>query len=140
MPNAPPPPPSVPSLSTTEGSGNSNTPAVSLVFGTLALGVAYLSYKYFFMASTRKPNVPPISWEEVRNNAKNNWLVIHNEVYDVSELLLGNDHPGGSLVLLDRVGKDASDKFDEANHSDAAVQWMQNMYVGPLLDSTNVNF
>ena len=46
------------------------------------------------------------------------WMTINGKVYDVSKYL--EDHPGGEEVLLDLVGQDATDDFDDVGHSQDA--------------------
>ncbi|GAA5969725.1 hypothetical protein JCM11641_008019 [Rhodosporidiobolus odoratus] len=42
-------------------------------------------------------------------SAESAWLIVENQVYDVTEFL--DDHPGGRKVLLNQCGKDATEKF-----------------------------
>ena len=53
------------------------------------------------------------SLEEVNihSTEKSCWLVIHNKVYDVTKFL--NTHPGGSEILLEVAGTDATDAFED---------------------------
>lgn len=52
------------------------------------------------------------------------WLSINGKVYDVTKYL--EDHPGGEEVLLDRVGQDATEDFEDVGHStDARKQLLQ---------------
>ncbi|RSL71732.1 hypothetical protein CEP53_001347 [Fusarium sp. AF-6] len=44
------------------------------------------------------------------NNAKSCWLIIHNQVYDLTEFL--PQHPGGRRVLLMHAGRDATQRFN----------------------------
>mmetsp|Transcript_39105 Transcript_39105/g.84175 ORF Transcript_39105/g.84175 Transcript_39105/m.84175 type:complete len:138 (+) Transcript_39105:49-462(+) len=46
------------------------------------------------------------------------WMAIHGVVYDVSNFM--HEHPGGSQLLEDVAGRDASLEFEDALHSDAA--------------------
>ncbi|KAJ5346287.1 Alpha-hydroxy acid dehydrogenase FMN-dependent [Penicillium brevicompactum] len=47
------------------------------------------------------------------NNRKSCWVVIHGAVYDVTDFL--KVHPGGSKVILQWAGKDASEAFDSVH-------------------------
>jgi len=49
-------------------------------------------------------------------------------VYDVTKYL--HDHPGGADVLLDVAGKDASEEFDNAGHSEDASEIMAEYRIG----------
>ncbi|CAD0197608.1 unnamed protein product [Chrysodeixis includens] len=44
------------------------------------------------------------------------WMVIHNEVYDVTSFV--NEHPGGEDPLLDAAGLDATIAFYDVGHSE----------------------
>eukprot|EP00744_Colponema_vietnamica_P009341 GILI01013293.1.p1 GENE.GILI01013293.1~~GILI01013293.1.p1 ORF type:complete len:358 (+),score=62.06 GILI01013293.1:50-1075(+) len=76
-----------------------------------------------------------VSLSEVAQHTtkKDLWLVIHNKVYDVSQFRL--DHPGGDRVLEDHAGKDASDAFDNVNHSKNAVKLLETLLVGSVPES-----
>ncbi|KAL7933851.1 hypothetical protein V8C35DRAFT_302587 [Trichoderma chlorosporum] len=58
------------------------------------------------------------------------WMIIHNEVYDVTKYLM--DHPGGIEILIEAAGSDASDAFDDAGHSDDAFELMAPFRIGRL--------
>jgi cytochrome b involved in lipid metabolism len=81
------------------------------------------------------------TYEEVRNSCdkSSTKLVIHNKVYDVTEFL--NEHPGGEEVLLDHVGKDASEDFNDVGHSTDAIALMSKYLVGEIVaeERRNVN-
>ncbi|KAI3332039.1 ferredoxin reductase-like protein [Xylariaceae sp. AK1471] len=62
------------------------------------------------------------------NTLADAWMVIHGQVYDVTKYL--HDHPGGAEVLTDVVGKDASEEFDNAGHSEDAFEIMAEYRVG----------
>lgn len=64
------------------------------------------------------------------NTATDTWMIIHGEVYDVTDYL--RDHPGGAEVLVDVAGKDASEEFDNAGHSEDASEIMASYRVGKL--------
>eukprot|EP00756_Hemistasia_phaeocysticola_P015196 Hpha_TRINITY_DN15392_c2_g1::TRINITY_DN15392_c2_g1_i1::g.90543::m.90543 len=53
------------------------------------------------------------TWEEIRAHSdgeKDAWLVVHGRVYDVSKY--GDLHPGGSSLLGDYAGEDATDEWE----------------------------
>ncbi|KAI1430180.1 hypothetical protein F5Y12DRAFT_722423 [Xylaria sp. FL1777] len=58
------------------------------------------------------------------------WMTIHGQVYDVTSYL--RDHPGGAEVLVDVAGKDASEEFDNAGHSEDASEIMATYRIGKL--------
>ncbi|KAK4043887.1 hypothetical protein C8A01DRAFT_43257 [Parachaetomium inaequale] len=59
-----------------------------------------------------------------------NWMIIHGEVFDVSQYI--EDHPGGAEVLAEAAGTDATEAFDNAGHSEDALEIMREMCVGVL--------
>ncbi|KAI0432578.1 hypothetical protein F5Y09DRAFT_301268 [Xylaria sp. FL1042] len=66
----------------------------------------------------------------VHNTSADAWMIIHGQVYDVTSYL--RDHPGGAEVLVDAAGKDASEEFDNAGHSEDASEIMAAYRVGKL--------
>ncbi|AET39407.1 cytochrome b5-like heme/steroid binding domain-containing protein Ecym_4346 [Eremothecium cymbalariae DBVPG len=58
-----------------------------------------------------------ISLSEVRRHtsADDCWFIIHNKVYDITNLL--STHPGGAKTLLKYAGRDATLPFDDVGHS-----------------------
>ncbi|KAK3387850.1 hypothetical protein B0H63DRAFT_542317, partial [Podospora didyma] len=64
------------------------------------------------------------------NSPSDSWLVIHGEVYDVSKY--AHDHPGGIDVLLEAAGTDATQGYEDAGHSEDALEIMQTLRVGIL--------
>ncbi|VDO18476.1 unnamed protein product [Heligmosomoides polygyrus] len=65
------------------------------------------------------------------NSEDSAWLVIRGKVYDVTKFL--DDHPGGSDVLLEQVGKDATEAFDDIGHSSDAKEMMEEYYIGDVV-------
>jgi cytochrome b involved in lipid metabolism len=61
------------------------------------------------------------------------WLVVNNQVYDVSNF---TDHPGGVEIFKSNKGKDATEDFNKAGHSDEAKKDMEKYLVGKLPDIT----
>ncbi|KAI7754861.1 hypothetical protein M8C21_014396 [Ambrosia artemisiifolia] len=62
------------------------------------------------------------------NSSKDCWVIINPRVYDVTKFL--NDHPCGDNVLLEVVGKNASEEFEDAGHGSAARLMLDEYYVG----------
>ncbi|KAL4901100.1 hypothetical protein BDW74DRAFT_170450 [Aspergillus multicolor] len=60
------------------------------------------------------------------------WIIFHNKVYDVTKYL--EDHPGGSAVLIEVAGADATEAFEEVGHSDEAREQLEPFYIGDLPD------
>ncbi|KAL5285812.1 CYB5A.2 family protein [Megaselia abdita] len=72
--------------------------------------------------------------EVAKNNTnKNCWLVIHNNIYDVTAFL--NEHPGGEEVLIEQAGKDATEHFEDVGHSTDARDMMKKFKIGELVES-----
>ncbi|KAJ5623792.1 Cytochrome b5 [Penicillium lagena] len=70
--------------------------------------------------------------EEVQKHNKldDAWIVLHNKVYDVTKYL--EDHPGGSAILIEVAGTDATEAFEETGHSDEARDELSKHYVDDL--------
>lgn len=59
-------------------------------------------------------------------------FIIYNKVYNVAKFL--DEHPGGHEVLVNVVGKDASEDFEDIGHSLDAKELMKKYLVGELVD------
>ncbi|XP_018397904.1 PREDICTED: cytochrome b5-like isoform X1 [Cyphomyrmex costatus] len=70
--------------------------------------------------------------EEVEKNVKDTWIIIHNNVYNVTSFL--NEHPGGEEVLLEQSGRDATEAFEDIGHSTDARQMMESYKIGELVE------
>ena len=57
------------------------------------------------------------------------WIIIGDHVYDVTDYIY--EHPGGDIIA-DDAGDDATEGFDEAEHSEEAVEEMAQFLVGKL--------
>jgi len=75
------------------------------------------------------------SLAEVKKHNDNHscWLVIHNEVFDVTEFL--NEHPGGEEVLLEQGGNEASEAFEDVGHSSDARELMLKYKIGEIIEA-----
>jgi len=69
---------------------------------------------------------------EGHNEKKSSWLVIHDNVYDVTSFL--EEHPGGEEVLLEQSGKDATESFEDVGHSSDARELMASYLIGELVE------
>ncbi|KAH0545250.1 hypothetical protein FGG08_000704 [Glutinoglossum americanum] len=73
-----------------------------------------------------------LTYDEVsdHNTKKNLYVVIHDQVYDVSNFV--DEHPGGDEVLLDVGGLDATEAFEDVGHSDEAREILSGHLVAKL--------
>ncbi|OAQ99756.1 hypothetical protein LLEC1_05149 [Akanthomyces lecanii] len=59
------------------------------------------------------------------------WIVIQCQgFYDVTKY--AQDHPGGTDVMVEMAGQDASEEFESAAHSDDAFEIMETFRIGRL--------
>ncbi|KAL2736937.1 cytochrome b5-like isoform X5 [Vespula squamosa] len=68
-----------------------------------------------------------VAWHDTPNNC---WIIIHDYVYDCTELL--KTHPGGQDVLLEYAGRDATLSFIGAGHSKFAQDILKGYLIGEL--------
>lgn len=73
---------------------------------------------------------------EEYNKDDNLWIVIDNNVYDVTQFL--SEHPGGEEALLEFAGKDGTEAFDEVGHSVEAKELMKKFKIGEIVESERV--
>ncbi|KAJ9707745.1 hypothetical protein PVL29_000018 [Vitis rotundifolia] len=66
----------------------------------------------------------------LHNSKDDCWVVIDGKVYDVTTYL--DEHPGGDDVILVATGKDATDDFEDAGHSNDARELMKSFCIGEL--------
>jgi cytochrome b involved in lipid metabolism len=59
-----------------------------------------------------------------------NWMVIYDKVYDLTKFFY--EHPGGSEVLMENGGRDASFQFLSVGHSDDALKMLEDYLIGIL--------
>ncbi|KAJ8070158.1 hypothetical protein OCU04_000551 [Sclerotinia nivalis] len=76
--------------------------------------------------------IKQISLAEVQKHNKINdlWLVIHHNVYDVTNYL--EDHPGGADSLLEVGGQNSTVAFEDVGHSADARETMESFLIGRL--------
>jgi len=86
------------------------------------------------MAEARSQETNRFSLTEVatHNEKKSTWIVIHDNVYDVTKFL--EEHPGGEEVLLEQGGKDATESFEDVGHSTDARDLMTQYHIGELVE------
>ena len=58
------------------------------------------------------------------------WISIHNKVYDLTGFM--QEHPGGEEVLLDVLGANATESFEEVGHSEDARTLLSKFLIGEL--------
>jgi len=82
------------------------------------------------MAETKRYSLAEVA---KHNSHEKAWIVIHNNIYNVTEFL--NEHPGGEEVLLEQAGKEATEAFEDVGHSTDARELMQKFKVGEVIES-----
>jgi len=89
--------------------------------------------------ATSEGEVKKFSLKEVseHNSNKSTWLVIHDDIFDVTKFL--DEHPGGEEVLLEQAGKDATENFEDVGHSTDARELMKEYKVGTLTEQDRKN-
>ncbi|MFH4982912.1 hypothetical protein AB6A40_009621 [Gnathostoma spinigerum] len=72
------------------------------------------------------------SLEEVNshNTPASLWIIIDKKVYDLTKFV--DEHPGGSEVILEQAGKDATSSFYDVGHSKDAEEMAKEYLVGLL--------
>lgn len=73
--------------------------------------------------------------EEVakHNTADDAWLVVDDNVYDITKF--AKLHPGGTLLILEYAGKDATDAFYELHRADVLSKYGPRFFKGRLADA-----
>ncbi|KAM3860796.1 cytochrome b5 [Diretmus argenteus] len=67
---------------------------------------------------------------EEQNTFKSTWIIINNNVYDVTKFL--EEHPGGEEVLREQGGGNATESFEDVGHSSDAREMASSMLIGEL--------
>ncbi|GAA5931973.1 cytochrome b5-like heme/steroid binding domain-containing protein [Sporobolomyces koalae] len=73
-----------------------------------------------------------ISASEVANHKSSDsaWVIIENNVYDVTEFL--DTHPGGAKVLLKNCGQDATENFWQFHPRKVLDKTAKQFLIGPV--------
>ncbi|KAJ8268002.1 hypothetical protein COCON_G00131740 [Conger conger] len=71
-----------------------------------------------------------LSEVEERNTFKSTWIIINNNIYDVTKFL--EEHPGGEEVLREQAGGDATENFEDVGHSTDAREMAASYKIGEL--------
>jgi cytochrome b involved in lipid metabolism len=82
-------------------------------------------------------NFTRYDWNEIEkhSNEKDAWIVIDGYVYNVTDFL--NIHPGGADVIIERLGRDATEAFNNSlihAHSQNALEMMKKFRIGVVKD------
>lgn len=72
-------------------------------------------------------NLDEVAWHDTVDNC---WVVIYDFVYDCTDFL--KNHPGGSDVILEYAGRDATLAFVGTGHSRAARLSLERYLIGEL--------
>ena len=79
------------------------------------------------------------STEVAKHNTSNDcWIIVNNKIYDVSQYLKFNLHPGENATITPYCGKEATRAFDTKDrsnpkpHSTNANSMLTDYYVGDL--------
>ena len=65
-------------------------------------------------------------------------IIVDSGVYDVESYL--GEHPGGSEIILDTVGTDATEAFNDSGHSLDALEQMHNFKIGTCTNAVGETF
>lgn len=72
------------------------------------------------------------TFEEVsqHNTKEDAWIIYGDRVFDVTAYL--DEHPGGEEVIIDCLGDDATEAFDDIGHSEDAQKTLEELLIGKL--------
>lgn len=72
------------------------------------------------------------TYEQVaaHNTKDDAWIIYGDRVFDVTAYL--DEHPGGEEVIIDCLGDDATEAFDDIGHSEDAQQTLEQLLIGKL--------
>lgn len=68
------------------------------------------------------------------------WIVVKDQVYDVTAYCATDAHPGGPELILEYAGKDCTKAFNDAGHSVDAIREMKAMKIGDLVEVSFLEF
>ena len=71
--------------------------------------------------------IDEVSLHNTENDA---WIIINNSVYDITDFI--NQHPGGKDILLQLLGTDATNFFNELHHPSVLEEYAENYKIGEL--------
>ena len=103
-----------------------------------------LDYEIPDLASGRdgETGLDLISLEEVSYHCmrEDAWIVVYDKVYEMTDYLETNQHPGGEDVILEYLGYDATLAFRGVAHSKAALRTLDKYCIGILPSNVRLNF
>ena len=72
------------------------------------------------------------SIEEVafHNNENDAWIIINNDVYDITDFL--DEHPGGKMILMSVLGEDATELFEELHNLKILKEYGEKYKIGMI--------
>ena len=82
-------------------------------------------------------NLEEVSYHNVMEDA---WMVVYDKVYEMTEYLESNRHPGGLDVILEYLGYDATLAFRGVGHSKPAMKILEKYCIGILPHDERLNF
>ncbi|KAL3482147.1 oxidoreductase [Aspergillus californicus] len=84
--------------------------------------------------------MPTRSEVQRHSTRKSCWIIIHDSVYDVTEFI--DEHPGGSGMLLQYAGLDATEAFEPLHHTDTLAKYLTpEQHMGTVTeDSSDVRY
>eukprot|EP01061_Rhynchopus_euleeides_P047970 TRINITY_DN9953_c0_g1_i1.p1 TRINITY_DN9953_c0_g1~~TRINITY_DN9953_c0_g1_i1.p1 ORF type:complete len:1890 (+),score=606.29 TRINITY_DN9953_c0_g1_i1:147-5672(+) len=97
----------------------------------------------FFVRRKRRTakqfNTDKIPWEEINTHSgtADPWVVVENRIYAIQSWAA--EHPGGTSVLYEQAGGDATEAFLSFTHSRAARDRMEKYYIGEVEDDRMVS-
>merc|ERR1711916_2081 len=70
---------------------------------------------------------------QAHNTEKDCWVILHGEVYDVTDFL--QDHPGGARAIVMYAGKDATEPFDMLHSMELLEKVAVDYKIGKLISA-----
>ncbi|KAL9645286.1 hypothetical protein ABK040_002486 [Willaertia magna] len=74
--------------------------------------------------------ISKIELKEHSRKHKDPWICVYGKVFRVDEFI--DYHPGGTDVIIENAGTDATNVFDNVGHSECAVDRINEMAIGIL--------
>ena len=74
------------------------------------------------------------TWDEVKKETERALTIVGKYVLDVTDFISSNSHPGGSDILAQFIGLDATGAFEAMGHSLRAKQHALEFVIGRLVE------